>query len=147
MLGVLGALGSAGLSAGGAPFGSVFSGLCTYFDRILAMWCYSSVMLGLVSDGIETRKFDAKEAEKTAAELCDKFDMHNAGKSLAAALTGGFVAGVLEDTAGALLSGAGAGAKTTTAAAGGVSYADPVPTKLSKAIEDALTAAEREARK
>ncbi len=102
LLKLMGSLGKKGLKKGGVPYGSLFVALCTYFDRLMQYWCYSSVMLGLVSEGIEAGKFDAGAAEKEAAKLCELEDgPRGMGKKLADALGGGLAKGTYDDAKGA----------------------------------------------
>lgn len=104
LLSYMGAAGSGVLSMAGLP-GSAWTGLCTFFDEELKLWCYSSVMLGYVGEGIEAGSFDAASSEKSAQECCglngkpDHF-----GMNLTNALVAGFVAGVGEDAFGGLIS-------------------------------------------
>ena len=104
LLGYMGAAGSGVLSMTGLP-GSTWTCLCSFFDEELKLWCYSSVMLGYVGEGIESGNFDVTYSETKAAEGCklngrpDHF-----GTNLTNALVAGFVAGVGEDTAGWLAS-------------------------------------------
>ena len=104
LLSYMGAAGSGVFSMAGLP-GSAWTGLCTFFDEELKLWCFSSVMLGYVGEGIEAGSFDTASSEKSAQKCCglsgrpDHF-----GMNLTNALVAGFVAGVGEDAFGWLIS-------------------------------------------
>lgn len=97
LLQMMGAAGSGTLSMLGMP-GSVWTALCTFFDEELKLWCYSSVMLGYVSEAMETGKFDVETSEASAVDCCklthrpDDF-----GKHLVNALAVGYASGLGED--------------------------------------------------
>jgi hypothetical protein len=100
ILQMLGALANGALSETGSPNGALFAALCSFWDEQMKLWCYSSVMLGLVSEGIEEGKFDAQAASARAKELCEiEGDLNNWGRNAMDALGTGFAKGWIGGTA------------------------------------------------
>jgi len=68
---VLGALAGGVVSASGSQNGALLAALCNFWDEEMKLWCFSSVMLGLMQEGIEQGRFDAEKAKARAKELCE----------------------------------------------------------------------------
>lgn len=134
-------LGGGGLSAAFSPAGGVFSALCSFFDQVVRLYCYSAIMMNQVSDAIESggEDFDPEKAKKVASTLCETSgDPEDFARDLMRESAYGFVRGTAEnvvagmvggkigDAAGAnpggLVDGAIAGITSTAVAA-----ADPTP--------------------
>jgi len=73
MLQLYSCFGGGALSGAMLPSGAVFSALCSYFDQVVRMYCYSTLMMQQVNDAIDSggEKFDPKKAKATAEKLCE----------------------------------------------------------------------------
>ncbi|MEK7469706.1 MAG: vWA domain-containing protein [Planctomycetota bacterium] len=140
VLKLYGALGSGVLSGIASPNSALFSALCNFFDEQMKLWCYSSVMLGLVAEGIEAGDFDAEKSSAYARKLCEiKGDMNDYWKNVVGAWGAGWVGGKWEDkmTEGAtILFGDTWGVRFLFGA--GTSYFNPISDKGTDLVIDAL---------
>jgi hypothetical protein len=94
-----GLLGGGGLSGVGSPAGSILSALCAFFDEVVKLYCYSTLMLNQVNEGIEKGDFDVVKAKEKAARLCE-FDAKNFAKNIIKNTGKAFVTGTVENLAG-----------------------------------------------
>ena len=134
-------LGGAGLSGTFNPAGGVFSALCSFFDQVVRMYCYSALMMNQVATAIETggEDFDPEQAKKTAEKLCETSgDPEEFARNLMRETAYGFVRGTAENVvAGGVAnavgeragvnSGSMADAALGAVTSAGVSVVDPTP--------------------
>ncbi|MCE9582832.1 MAG: hypothetical protein K8T20_10090, partial [Planctomycetes bacterium] len=137
-------LASGGFSAMDHPMSAPFSGLVTYFDVVIKRWCFASVMLGYVSEGIDAGEFDAGKSLASAKKLCEiKGDVGNFQREAAAAFASGYLGGWLEDRVTSAGSGLFGDTRWSKFGFGfGTSWYDPIPDAGTNLATDAMDSGE-----
>jgi hypothetical protein len=126
VLQLLAALAGGVLSASGSQNGALLAGLCNFWDEEMKLWCFSSVMLGLVQEGFEQGRFDAEKAKARAKELCElEGDLDRFWQNLLVAFATGWSGGKAESWLGNFANPSSVPGKFAFSAA--VGYFDPVP--------------------
>lgn len=134
-------LGGSAVSAAGLPSGAVLSAICAYFDQVVRMYCYSTLMMQQVGDAIENggETFDPAKAKSTAEQLCETSgDADTFARSLLRETAYGFARGTAENVvAGEFASrftdrygiktGSAADSVVSAATSAGAGFTDPTP--------------------
>ena len=125
VLRILAALASGAFSAMENPNGALLAALCNFYDEEMKLWCFSSVMLGLVSEGIEQGKFDPEQAKARAKKLCElEGDPDDFRINLGAAFVAGWAGGMAENQFASLVNPASRAGRFFVSSA--ASYFDPI---------------------
>ncbi|MDF1824125.1 MAG: VWA domain-containing protein [Verrucomicrobiales bacterium] len=141
MLQIYSTFGGGALSGAMLPSGAVFSALCSYFDQVVRMYCYSTLMMQQVNVAIDGGggNFDPRKAKATAEKLCETSgDADDFARNLMRESVYGFVRGTAENVVGGEIDsryskrldvkpGSAADVAVSAGSSVAVSTADPTP--------------------
>jgi len=85
-------------AAAGGPLSVPFAGLAGLLDETLKLWCFSTVVMNDVGEGIESGEFDAEEALDEASDACH-VDIRTPQRNFAKAFTKKYISGLISEAA------------------------------------------------